>query len=204
MFTGLVQAVGAVRAVAPGPAPSSPRRVEVDLGDLPGQVRIGDSIALSGVCCTVVALVGRVAAFDLSAETLRRTWLGGAAAGDRLNLEAALRAGEPLGGHLVQGHVDGVGAVVAGIEPGTGGDLVARVPADLQRYCVEKGSITLDGVSLTIAAVAGDRVTIAVIPHTAQVTTLGGMSAGRLLHVEVDVIAKYVERMLAARGIGVS
>lgn len=199
MFTGLVQAVGTVveRAATPGGA-----RLRVDLGTLPGPFRLGDSIALSGVCCTVVGLAAGVAAFDLSPETLARTWLGRAAAGDRLNLEGALRAGDPLGGHLVQGHVDGVGEVVAALDPVAGGELWAQVPAELQRYCVDKGSITLDGVSLTIAGQRGDAVGIAVIPHTAQVTTLGGKRVGEPLHVEVDVLAKYVEKMLAARGLG--
>lgn len=199
MFTGLVQAVGTVRtAVAVG----RERRLAVDLGGLPGAFRIGDSIALSGVCCTAVALRDRVAEFHLSLETLQRTWFGAAKPGDQVNLEGALRAGEPLGGHLVQGHVDGVGEVVGGIDPAAGGDWLVRVPKDLCRYCVEKGSITLDGVSLTIAGIDGDVLRIAIIPHTAQVTTIGRKQAGEPLHVEVDVLAKYVEKMLAARGLG--
>lgn len=199
MFTGLVQAVGTVRSIA---AVGDERRLQVALDGLPGPVRRGDSIALSGVCCTVVEFAGGVAAFHLSQETLSRTWLGAARPGDRLNLEGALRAGEPLGGHLVQGHVDGVGRVERAIDPVHGGELWAAVPADLARYCVDKGSITLDGVSLTIAGQRDDAVRIAVIPHTAAATTLGHKRVGDPLHVEVDVIAKYVERMLAARGIG--
>lgn len=199
MFTGLVQAIGTVRGRAPV---AGGARLDVDLGGLPGPFRIGDSIALSGVCCTVVGLSGTVAAFDLSGETLRRTWLERAVPGTALNLEAALRAGDPLGGHLVQGHVDGVGSVVAAIDPARGGELRARVPAALRKYCVEKGSITLDGVSLTIAGQPTDELAIAVIPHTAAATTLGTKRVGDPLHVEVDVIAKYVERMLAARGLG--
>lgn len=199
MFTGLVQALGTVRGSAPSAAGV---RLEIDLGELPGPVRIGDSIALSGVCCTVVRLDGPVGAFDLSRETLARTWLGRARPGTRVNLEAALRAGDPLGGHLVQGHVDGVGEVVAAIDPVHGGELRARLPDALRRYCVEKGSITLDGVSLTIAGPPADSVAIAVIPHTAVATTLGHKRVGEPLHVEVDVLAKYVERMLAARGLG--
>jgi len=140
-----------------------------------------------------------VAAFHLSRETLDRTWLGAARIGDRLNLEGALRAGDPLGGHLVQGHVDGVGSVVGPIDAAAGGELVVRLPDGLLRYCVEKGSIALDGVSLTIARERGSEVEIAVIPHTAQVTTLGTKRIGDPLHVEVDVLAKYVEKMLAGR-----
>jgi len=199
MFTGLVQAIGTViETVAVG----REQRLSVDLGGLPGPFRIGDSIALSGVCCTLVSLQGRVAEFHLSSETLQRTWLGQVKPGDPLNLEGALRAGEPRGGHIVQGHVDGVGLVVGAIDPEAGGDWFVRVPSDLSVYCVEKGSITLDGVSLTIAGLTGHVVRIAIIPHTAKVTTLGRKSVGAPLHVEVDVLAKYVEKMLAARGLG--
>jgi riboflavin synthase len=199
MFTGLVQAIGTVVEQV---ATRGGARLRVDLGALPGPFRLGDSVALSGACCTVIGLEGGVAAFDLSPETLVRTWLGGVVPGDRLNLEGALRAGEPLGGHLVQGHVDGVGEVLAALDPTAGGELWARVPPELERYCVDKGSITLDGVSLTIAGQRDGTVGIAVIPHTAQVTTLAGKRVGEPLHVEVDVLAKYVEKMLAARGLG--
>lgn len=199
MFTGLVQAIGAVCGRATDGAGI---RLDVDVSGLPGPFRIGDSIALSGVCCTVVELAGGVASFHLTPETLARTWLGQAAVGDRLNLEGALRAGDPLGGHLVQGHVDGVGRLVAAIDRGRGGELEVAVPQGLRRYCVEKGSLTLDGVSLTIAGLPRDGVVrIAVIPHTAAVTTLGQRRVGDPLHVEVDVLAKYVETMLAARGL---
>jgi riboflavin synthase len=198
MFTGLVQATGAVTAHRAEPGGV---RLSVDISGLPGTFRIGDSIALSGVCCTVVALESGVAEFFLTPETLERTWLGSESEGRRLNLEGALRAGEPLGGHIVQGHVDGVGAVTAGIDAEQGGELWASVPEDLRKYCVEKGSITLDGVSLTIADQRDGEVMIAVIPHTAQWTTLGGLPAGASLHVEVDVLAKYVENMLAQRGL---
>ncbi|MDO8349180.1 MAG: riboflavin synthase [Planctomycetota bacterium] len=196
MFTGLIQAVGTVRSTV---AVGQERRIEVDLGGLPGPRAIGASIALSGVCCTVVEHRSGTAAFHLSRETLDRTWLGSCMAGDRLNLEAALCAGDPLGGHLVQGHVDGVGTVVEGVDAAAGGELVVRLPDSLVRYCVEKGSIALDGVSLTIARERGAEVRIAVIPHTAQVTTLGGKRIGDPLHVEVDILAKYVEKMLAGR-----
>ncbi len=198
MFTGLVQATGTVtaRAAEPGGV-----RLSVDISGLSGGFRIGDSIALSGVCCTVVTLDSGVAEFFLTPETLERTWLGDVAEGERLNLEGALRAGEPLGGHIVQGHVDGVGELTVGIDAEQGGELWAKVPEDLRKYCVEKGSITLDGVSLTIADQRDSEVMIAVIPHTAQWTTLGGRPAGSSLHVEGDGRAKYVAHMLAQRGL---
>jgi riboflavin synthase len=198
MFTGLVQAMGAVVART---AVGDELRLRVRIAGLAGAFRIGDSIALSGVCCTVVALADGVADFHLTGETLARTWLAAAAVGTELNLEGALRAGEPLGGHLVQGHVDGVGRVAAAIDARGGGELWVEVPAGLAKYCVDKGSLTLDGVSLTIAERRGAAVRIAVIPHTAQVTTLGRKQKGDPVHVEVDVLAKYVESMLAARGL---
>lgn len=199
MFTGLVQAVGSITSRQ---ADADGVRLTVDLKGLPGPFRIGDSIALSGVCCTVVTLESGAAEFFLSPETLDRTWLGQAQVGQAVNLEGALRAGEPLGGHIVQGHVDGVGEITAAIDPEQGGELWARVPDDLQKYCVEKGSVTLDGVSLTIADQKDGAVMIAVIPHTAQETTLGRRAVGEPVHVEVDVLAKYVESMLAQRGLG--
>ncbi|MGC6488282.1 MAG: riboflavin synthase [Planctomycetota bacterium] len=198
MFTGLVQATGAVTASA---SEAGGVRLTVDISALSGPFRIGDSIALSGVCCTVVTLESGQAEFFLTPETLDRTWLGRAQAGDRVNLEGALRAGEPLGGHIVQGHVDGLGRVTEAIDAEHGGELWAEVPEDLRKYCVEKGSITLDGVSLTIAGQRSGEVMIAVIPHTAQWTTLGGRPVGAPLHVEVDVLAKYVENMLEQRGL---
>lgn len=200
MFTGLVQAMG---EVVGRQAVGEEVRLRVRIDGLAGPFRIGDSIALSGVCCTVVELAGGVAAFHLSRETLARTWLGQAEVGTPLNLEGALRAGEPLGGHLVQGHVDGVGRVAGAIDAQGGGELWAELPADLLRYCVDKGSLTLDGVSLTIAERRAAAVRIAVIPHTAQWTTLGRKRVGEPLHVEVDVLAKYVESMLAARGLSI-
>tara|TARA_R110002094_G_scaffold38787_1_gene51418 strand:- start:1002 stop:1598 length:597 start_codon:yes stop_codon:yes gene_type:complete len=197
MFTGLVQALGTVtgRTEAPGGL-----RLFVDISALAGPFRIGDSIALSGACCTVVTQESGVAEFFLTQETLDCTWLGQAEVGQSVNLEGALRAGEPLGGHIVQGHVDGVGEVTGALDPQQGGDLWARIPDSLQRYCVEKGSLTLDGVSLTIAGQKDGAVRIAIIPHTAQQTTLGSRAVGDKLHVEVDVLAKYVESMLNQRG----
>ena len=198
MFTGLVQAIGTItaRSGLPGGV-----LLTVDLQNLTAPIQIGDSIALSGVCCTVAALESDHAEFHLTQETLDRTWLQTARVGQELNLEGALRAGDPLGGHIVQGHVDGVGTVVEAIDATQGGDLRVRVPADLTKYCVEKGSVTLDGVSLTIADQEDGVLRIAVIPHTAKETTLGLRSAGDAVHVEVDVLAKYVENMLSQRGL---
>ncbi len=197
MFTGLVETSGRVlRAVRRGPEVD----LYVDVGGLRGPLEIGASISISGVCCTLTALRGGEGEFRLSAETLRRTWLGEARPPREVNLEAALRAGDPMGGHIVQGHVDATGEVVAPISKREGGELGIRLPEELMKYCVEKGSVAIDGVSLTVARLEGDVVTIAVIPHTAQVPTLGGMARGQKVHVEVDILAKYVERLLAGRG----
>ena len=195
MFTGLIEGVGTVvEARKVGDAMD----LWVDLGALADGQRLGDSIALSGTCCTVTAIDGPRVRFWLSAETLARTWFATLAPGRKLNIERCLRAGQPLGGHIVQGHVDGVGRVVTPVGE-AGGTWAVEVPTDLARYCVEKGSIALDGVSLTIASLREATLGVAIIPHTATHTTLGHLGVGAPLNVEVDVLAKYVERLLAAR-----
>jgi len=196
MFTGLVEEVGRITA----------HRVERDaarltvgcervLDDLP----IGASIALDGCCVTVTDVDGEGFSVDLMAETLRVTSLGRLTVGSRVNLERAMSALSRFGGHLVQGHVDAVGTVV-GVQdiPGTR-FLQVSVPADLERYLVPKGSITLGGVSLTIASLEATTVTIGLIPHTLAGTTLSDRTVGDPINLEVDVVAKYVERMIPPR-----
>jgi len=156
-------------------------------------VVLGDSIAVSGCCLTVVANGADWWEADVSQETLDRTSLRGVAIGAPVNLERAVRLADRLGGHLVQGHVDAVAEVVAPVP-----DLRVRVPQHLLRYMVEKGSVTVDGVSLTIVQPLDDGFTVAIIPHTAAVTTLGSKRPGDLVNIEVDVMAKYVERLLTA------
>jgi riboflavin synthase len=200
MFTGLIEGVARVldaRRLADA------MELRVDLGPLNAGVRVGDSIALSGVCCTATHVLDGSVRFWLSAETLNRTWLGQLmstpiALKRKLNVERCLRAGQPMGGHIVQGHVDGVGKVTQAVAA-EGGTWRVEVPQALVHYCVEKGSIALDGVSLTIAELAGTSLSVAVIPHTATHTTLGALAAGDPVNVEVDVLAKYVERLLTAR-----
>jgi riboflavin synthase len=204
MFTGIVSAVGRIAEARPlGPQPEHGKRllVETPAGWLDG-ARLGDSIALNGACMTVTALDGARFAVDISAESLART--GGLdAAGMRVNLEQALRAGDRLGGHLVSGHVDDVG-VVQRFEPvGESHRLVVRAPRALARYLAFKGSIAIDGVSLTINRVDdgahGCDVEINVIPHTLEHTTLGALTVGARVNLEVDTIARYVERMVSTR-----
>ena len=190
MFTGIVEAVGEVRSVEPRLAVAS-RLVEA--------AAIGDSIAIDGVCLTVVERRGDVVAFDLSRETLDRTGLGELREGDRVNLERPLAADGRFGGHIVQGHVDGVGTVVALERTPTGATLTVEAPDDLGRYLVEKGSVAVDGVSLTVARLDRTTFDVALVPHTLAATTLGDLAAGDPVNLEADVIAKYVESMLERR-----
>jgi riboflavin synthase alpha subunit len=158
----------------------------------------GDSIAVSGCCLTVTAADGDALEFDAVPETIARTTLGALEAGVEVNLEPALRAGEPLGGHFVQGHVDGCGRVAALRREGEGARLRLQLGPELQRYCVEKGSLAVDGVSLTIAALREDGVEIALVPFTLEHTTLGALEPGAAVNVEVDLLAKYAERLASA------
>jgi riboflavin synthase alpha subunit len=158
----------------------------------------GDSIAVSGCCLTVTAADGDALEFDAVPETIARTTLGALEAGVEVNLEPALRAGEPLGGHFVQGHVDGRGRVAALRREGEGARLRLQLGPELQRYCVEKGSLAVDGVSLTIAALREDGVEIALVPFTLEHTTLGALEPGAAVNVEVDLLAKYAERLASA------
>jgi riboflavin synthase len=181
MFTGIVKERGRVASFDNG-------RLVIESTLAPD---VGDSVAVDGVCLTVVRADGGTLAFDVVGETSSRVKRFGAEA----NLEPALRAGEPLGGHYVQGHVDSVGRV----RSFDGERLVVEAPAEILRYCVEKGSITVDGVALTIAALDDESFEVALVPHTIEVTTLGGKRPGDEVNLEVDVLAKYVERMVETR-----
>jgi riboflavin synthase len=190
VFTGIVEEVGTLSSSVPaGPA----IRLSFDAPVVCQDLHVGDSVAVNGCCLTVVERGPAWWAADAVAETLSRTGLGRLEPGDRVNLERSLRADARLGGHLVQGHVDGVGRVVA---PAPG--LRVRVPSELAKYVAAKGSIAVDGCSLTVVDVVGDVFGVAVIPHTAAVTTLGARVEGDGVNLEVDVVAKYVERLLLA------
>ena len=194
MFTGIVREKG--RVVATDRTDDGGVRIAVDAPATASTTGVGDSVSVSGVCLTAVdARDGRLA-FDAVAETLARTTLGAIAPHAEVNVEPALRAGEPLGGHYVQGHVDGVGRVRAHDAEGEGTRLWIEAPGDLLRYCVAKGSIAVDGVSLTIAALTDDAFAAALVPHTLAATTLGALRRGDAVNLEVDVLAKYVERLL--------
>jgi riboflavin synthase len=194
MFTGIVEELGRVRRVEPD---AGGARIEIEARKVLDDAEIGASIAVNGCCLTVVARGDDWWAADAVVETLERTNLGALEPGDPVNLERPVRLADRLGGHVVQGHVDAVARVAARDEQGDGSVLVRfAAPRDVLRYVVHKGSITVDGISLTIAAVHDDGFSIAVIPHTLEVTTLGTKGVGGTVNVEVDVLAKYVERLL--------
>jgi riboflavin synthase len=198
MFTGIVEELGRVRRLDPHEGGA---RIEIDATAVLEDAVIGASIAVNGCCLTVVELGDGWWAADAVTETLVRTSLGALAVGDPVNLERPVRLADRLGGHVVQGHVDGVGEIVD-LSPLPDGSTRMRcwLPAHLMRYVVEKGSITVDGISLTVAALHEDGFDIAVIPHTSEVTNLGVKRPGDPVNVEVDVLAKYVERLLATDG----
>jgi riboflavin synthase len=189
MFTGLVREVGTVASMEDG-------RLVVDAPATAQGVQLGDSIAIDGVCLTVVACDDSSLSFDAVPETLARTALGTLDQGSRVNLEPALRAGDALGGHYVQGHVDGVGAVRSIKAEGEGKRVRFDAPAELLKYIVEKGSIAVQGTSLTVAAVDETGFEVALIPHTLQETTLGELEPEQPVNLETDVLAKYVEKLL--------
>ena len=196
MFTGIVRELGLVEGAEGGDAGV---RLRVLAPVTAASAAIGDSVAVNGVCLTATSVSDGILAFDAVPETLRRTTLGRLRPGSEVNVEPALRAGEPLGGHIVQGHVDGVG-LVRSLEPeGDGMRLELEVPPELLRYCVEKGSIAVEGVSLTIARLGAESLTIALVPHTLAATTLGRLTLGDPVNLEADVLAKHVERLLEGR-----
>lgn len=189
MFTGIVEELGSVGELS---ARGSGARLRIGARKVLDGVHVGDSLAVNGCCLTVAAFGNDWWEADLSEETLQRTTLGRLSPGDGVNLERPVRLQDRLGGHLVQGHVDGVGEIVAPAP-----DLAVDMPGDLLRYVVEKGSVAVDGVSLTVVDLTATGFTVAVIPHTAEVTTLGVRRPGDRVNLEVDVTVKYVERLLA-------
>jgi riboflavin synthase len=188
VFTGIVREVGRVETVE---EQDGSVRLLVRAPKTASAAAVGDSISLAGVCLTAVEVVDGTVAFDAVPETLRRSTLRRLEAGAGVNVEPALRAGEPLGGHIVQGHVDGVGTIRRASEEG----IEVEAPVEVLRYCVEKGSIAIEGVSLTIATLQEGSFTVALIPHTREATTLGGVGEGDEVNLEVDIVAKYVERL---------
>lgn len=201
MFTGIVAERG---RLIEDPAPSGQGGVRLVIGhseEVGRRLEIGASLAVSGVCLTITELNATHSKVELSPETLSRSNLGELKQGSEVNLEPALRMGDALGGHMVQGHVDSTAHVVDRRDLEDHRVLAFSIPPELAPYLVEKGSVTVDGVSLTISALLPDRFEVALIPHTLEVTTLSRLQPGDRVNLEVDVIAKYVQRMLAARGL---
>lgn len=198
MFTGIIQAVGKIAALE---QKGGDARLRVDTGGLDmSNVNIGDSIAVSGVCLTVVEHSASGFTADVSGETLARTALGRLHPGDAVNLEKALTLNTPLGGHLVSGHVDGVGTVVSREAEARSVRFRFQAPDSLARYIAEKGSICVDGVSLTVNAVNGAQFDVNIVPHTLAQTTLDGFRPGSKVNLEVDLLARYLERLMLGEG----
>ncbi len=194
MFTGIIVALGRIATLEPRGGDVR-LGIEADALDL-SRTRLGDSISVQGVCLTVIGLDTARFDTDVSRETLSKTTLGRLRGGDVVNLEPALRAGDPLGGHLVSGHVDGVGTLVSAREDARSWRMEFELPAALARYVAAKGSICLDGVSLTVNAVQGRRFDVNIIPHTFEVTSLGRRRVGDEVNVEIDLIARYLDRLM--------
>lgn len=192
MFTGLITDMGHVRAIAG----DRDKRIEFTTRYDTDTIAVGASICCAGVCMTVVDKGAGWFATSATAETLSRTTLGGWEAGTPVNLEQALNAGDPLGGHMVLGHVDGVGRVAEAAADGESLGLAIAAPDPLMRYIAAKGSVAVDGVSLTVNEIVEDRFTVTVIPHTRAVSTLGALDAGREVNLEIDMVARYVARLL--------
>ncbi|MGH9698715.1 MAG: riboflavin synthase [Candidatus Acidiferrales bacterium] len=201
MFTGIIEHLGKIESLEHGPAGG---RLRVSLSGAPeiaASMKPGDSISVNGCCLTVVEFDAEHFSADLSGETLRRTSFGEKKPGQGVNIERPLAAGARLGGHFVQGHVDAIGRVTRLVPEGENWWLAVRVPEDLRRYVAEKGSITVDGISLTVARWQNGVADIAVIPFTYEHTTVGAMVPGDAANIETDILAKYVESLIAARKI---
>ena len=199
MFTGIIETVGIVRAFVRRPAGA---RVTISAATIAETARLGDSLAVDGACLTVAALAGDSVACDLSVETLSRTTLGTLRVGTRVNLERPLRLGDRVGGHLVSGHVDALGQLASRLPQGEGAVYRIRFPETLAPFLVPKGSVAVDGISLTVAALASQHFDVAVIPYTLQGTTLAEKRVGARLNLEADLIGKYVARLAAGRTAG--
>ncbi|MDH5217377.1 MAG: riboflavin synthase [Gammaproteobacteria bacterium] len=194
MFTGIIQATGEIKRLDPR---GGDMRLSISSPGLEmGNVSLGDSIAVNGVCLTVIEWDNSGFSADVSRESLERTTLGSLAKGNKVNLEKALTLQTPLGGHLVSGHVDGVGEIIAMEQLARAKEFWVRAPAGLAKYIAEKGSICIDGISLTVNAIKGAEFRLTIVPHTLDVTTMSQFSVGQKVNLEVDIIARYLERLL--------
>ena len=193
MFTGIVRELGRVVSATGG---AQGLALVVEAPDTAAELGAGDSVSISGVCLTSEAVDGPRISLHAVPETLTRSTLGRLAAGDAVNVEPAVRSGDPLGGHYVQGHVDAVGSVQSVEAEGEGLRVFVEAPPEVLRFCIEKGSVTIDGVSLTVAELGPEEFAVALVPHTLEATTLSALRPGQEVNLEADVLAKYVERLL--------
>ena len=197
MFTGIIEEIGKVKEIA---GKKGVLTLETSFSDL----RTGESIAVNGVCLTISRTKNNLASFDLSPETLKKTSLGRLKIGQPVNLERALRLGDRIGGHLVTGHIDGKGKIIAVRKTGPGKEVTILFPAEIRKYLAVKGSVAIEGISLTVAGLSGNRLSVALIPYTLNKTNLGGKRVGGEVNLEVDIIAKYVEQFSQPRRRGVT
>jgi riboflavin synthase len=197
MFTGIIEGLGTIRAVNSGP--EGGRRFTIGAGFSLAGTKIGDSIAVSGACLTAVSIDDRTFTADVSPETLSRSTFGRARTGERVNLERALRLSDRLDGHLVSGHIDGTGALRSRTQAGNALLVTIDIPPEIARYAIEKGSIAVDGISLTINQCGSDFLEVSIIPHTASLTTVGLKKIGDSVNLEADMIGKYVEKFLSQK-----
>jgi len=198
MFTGIIEEVGRIASIV---EERGTRRITIEASNTPPQLKMGDSVAVSGVCLTAVRIANGSFGADLAEETVQRTSFSRIHEGAKVNLELPMKADGRFGGHVVQGHVDGTGTFI-GLEPIPGAEdywLHIDIPAELTKYVVYKGSISIEGISLTVAKTEGTRVVVAIIPHTAEATNLCSLKRGDPINIETDIIAKYVEKMIGER-----
>lgn len=199
MFTGLVEELGVIRGISRGPDSA---RLKIEAKKVLEDVKTGDSIAVNGVCLTAVEFDRSYFGADVMAETLAKTNLGKLKNGDRVNLERAMRLGDRLGGHLVSGHIDGVGTITRRERHDIATLITISAPSQVMRYIIKKGSVAIDGTSLTVVDFSGGDFQVSLIPHTAHMTTLGLKNAGDTVNLEGDLVGKYIERLLSLRGAG--
>ena len=199
MFAGIIQGLGRVEKISTAKGNGRAAQMTVDLGRLAKGLKIGDSVSINGACLTVVRIKKGKASFEMVGETMRKTALGSLAIGDKVNIEHSLRVGDTIDGHFVLGHVDGVGTIIGKIKQKNQTKLWIRIDRKLMKYVVLKSSIAIDGISLTVVDVLKDRISVALIPHTLAVTTLGIKSNGDKVNVEIDLLGKYARKVLTGK-----
>lgn len=199
LFTGIIQGVGRVENISKNKSRGRAAQLTVDLGKLAHRLKVGDSVSINGACLTVVNLSKNNASFEMINETMKRTALGSLTLGDMVNIERSLKVGDTLDGHFVLGHVDGVGKIIDKIKQKGQTKLWVSIDKKLQKYIIPKGSIAIDGISLTVVDVNSNKISVALIPHTIAVTTLGIKKKGDLVNIEIDVLGKYARKVLTGK-----